>query len=84
MLVCFYDSRGLFTTSLSLRDKLSLEVFECSGMPMEEDSPCPARVLSIRQFVSSSRQCTGSPSSCCTRIFCPKTSVRGQSSALLP
>ena len=28
---------------------------------MEEDSPCPARVLSTRQLVCSSRQCTGSP-----------------------
>ena len=47
-------------------------LFECSGMPTEEDSPCPARVLSTRQLVSSSRQCTGSPDSCCTRIFSPK------------
>ena len=39
---------------------------------MEEDSPCPARVLSTRQLVSSSRQCTSSPGSCCTRIFGPK------------
>ena len=50
---------------------------------MEEDSPCPARVLSTRQLVSS-RQCTGSPGSCCTRIFSPKTSVCAQSSTLLP
>ena len=59
-------------------------LFECSGTPMEEDSPCPARVLSTRQLVSSSRQCTGSPGSCCTRIFSPKTSVRAPSTALLP
>jgi len=59
-------------------------LFECSGTPTEEDSLCPARVLSTRQLVSSSRQCTGSPGSCCTRIFSPKTSVRAQSSALLP
>ena len=26
-------------------------LFECSGTPMEEDRPCTARVLSIRQFV---------------------------------
>ena len=39
---------------------------------MEEDLPCPARVLSTRQLVSSSRQCTGSPGSCCTKIFSPK------------
>ena len=51
---------------------------------MEEDSPCPARVLSTRQLVSSSRQCMGSPGSCCTRIFSPKTSVRAPSSALFP
>ena len=42
---------------------------------MEEDTLRPARVLSTRQLVSSSRQCTGSPGSCCTRIFSPKTSV---------
>ena len=59
-------------------------LFECSGTPMEEDSPCPARVLSTRQLVSSSRQCTGSPGSWCTRIFSPKTSARAPSSALLP
>ena len=63
-------ARELFTTSLSLRDQVSLEVFECS-------------LLSTRQF-SSSQQCTGSPGSCCTRIFSPKTSVRAPSSALLP
>jgi len=59
-------------------------LFECAGTPMEEDSPCPARVLSTRQLVSSSRQCTGSLGSCCTRIFSPKTSVRAPSSAPLP
>ena len=59
-------------------------LFECSGTPMEEDSPCPARVLSTRQLVSSSRQCTGSPGSWCTRIFSLKTSVHAPSSALLP
>ena len=58
-------------------------LFECSGMPTEEDSPFPPRVLSTRQLVSSSRQCTGSPDSCCTRIFSPKTSVHAQLSALL-
>ena len=36
-------------------------LFECSGTHMEEVSPCPARILSTRQLVSSSRQCTGSP-----------------------
>jgi hypothetical protein len=51
---------------------------------MDEDLPCPAQVLSTRQLVSSSRQCTGSPGSCCTRIFSPKSSVRAQSSALVP
>ena len=56
-------------------------LFECSGTPIEEESPCPVRVLSTRQLVSSSRQCTGSPGSCCTRIFSPKTSVRAPSSA---
>ena len=59
-------------------------LFECSGMPMEEDSSCPARLLSTRQLVSSSRQCTSSPGSCCTRIFSLKTSVLAQSSTLLP
>ena len=59
-------------------------LFECSGTPMKEDSLCPARVLSTRQLVFSSRQCTGSPGSCCTRIFSPKTSVRAPLSALLP
>ena len=59
-------------------------LFQCSGTPMEEDSPCPARILSTRQLVSSSWQCTGSPGSCCTRTFIPKTSVRAPSSALLP
>ena len=59
-------------------------LFECSGTPMEEDSPCPARVLSTKQLVSSSLQCTGSPGSCCTIIFSSKTSVRSPSSALLP
>ena len=68
-------ARELFTTSLSLRDKLSLEVF-IWVIPVEDDSPCPARVLITRQLVSASRQCTGSLSSCCKRIFSPKTSVR--------
>ena len=77
-------ARELFTTSLSLRDKLSMEVFKCSGTPMEEDSPCPARVLSTSQLVSSLRQCTGSPVSCCTRIFSSKTSVHAPSSTVLP
>ena len=49
--------------------------FECSGTPMEEDSPCPAQVLSTRQLVSSSRQCTSSPGSCCTRIFLARKQV---------
>ena len=81
-------ARELFTMSLSLKDKLLnchwKFLFECSGTPMEEDSPCPARVLCTKQLVSSSRQCSGSPGSCCTRIFSPKTSVPAQSSALLP
>ena len=77
-------ARELFTTSLSLRDKPHWKfLFEGSGTPMEEDSQCPARVLNAMQLVSSSRQCTGSPGSCCTRIFSPKTSVRAQSSAIL-
>ena len=59
-------------------------LFECSGTSMKEDSPCPVRVPSTRQMVSSSRQCTGPPGSCYTRIFNPKTSVRAPSSALLP
>ena len=59
-------------------------LFECSATPMEEDSPCPVWVLSTRPLVSSSRQCTGSPGSCSTRIFSPKASVRAPSSALLP
>ena len=45
---------------------------------MKEDLPCPVRVLSTRQLVSSS------PGSCCTRIFSSKTSVHALSSALLP
>ena len=49
---------------------------------MEEDLPCPARVLGTRQWVSSSRHCTGSLGSCCTRILSPKTSVCAPSSAL--
>ena len=78
-------ARELFTTSLSLRDKLSVKfLFECSGRPMEEDLPRPAWVLSTRQLVSSSQQCTSSLGSCCTRIFSPKTSVRAQLSAILP
>ena len=78
-------ARELFTTSLSLRDKPHWKfLFEGSGTPMEEDSQCPARVLNAMQLVSSSRQCTGSPGSCCTRIFSPKTSVCAQSSTLLP
>jgi hypothetical protein len=40
--------------------------------------------LGKRQLVSSSQQCTGSPGSCCTIIFSPKTSVRAQTYALLP
>ena len=44
MLVCFYDSKKMIHHEFALRDrdKLSLEIFECSGTPMEEDSPCPA------------------------------------------
>ena len=59
-------------------------LFECSGTPMEEDLPCPARVLSTMLLVSSSRQCTSSLDSRCTRIFSPKTSARAPLSALLP
>jgi len=59
-------------------------LFECSGTPMEGDSPCPARVLSTMHLVSSSQKCTSSLGSCCTRIFSLKTSVRAQSSTLLP
>ena len=59
-------------------------LFEYSGTPLEEDSPCPAWVLSARHLVSSSRQCTGLACSCCTSIFSSKTSVRTPSSALLP
>ena len=77
--------KELFTTGLSLRDKLSLEVFiwvfwnaygrgfAVSGLSTQHQA-----------VVSSSWQCTGSPGSCCTRIFSPKTSVRAPSSALLP
>jgi len=83
VLVCSTTAWELFTASLSLRNKLSLKIFVCSGTPMEEDSLCPARVLGTRQLVSSS-QCTGSSGSCCTRIFSPKTSVRAPPSALLP
>ena len=50
-------------------------LFECSGRPMEENSPCLARVLSTRQLVSSSRQCTGSPGSCCTQEFLARKQV---------
>ena len=59
-------------------------LFECSGTPMEEDSPCPAWVLSTRQMVFSSFQCTVSLGSCCTRVFSLKTSVHAPSSAPLP
>jgi hypothetical protein len=54
----------------------------CSGTPVEEDSPCLSQVQSTKQLVSS-RQCTGLPNSCCTRMFSLKTSVRTQSSTLL-
>jgi len=78
-------TRELFTTSLSLGTNCHWKfLFECSRTPTEEDSPCLARVISTRQLVSSSRQCTRSPGSCCTRIFSPKTSVHAPSSALLP
>ena len=59
-------------------------LFACSGTPMEDDSPCPARLHSIRQLVSCSWQCIGSPGSCCARMFSPKTSAHAPSSALLP
>jgi len=39
---------------------------------MEEDSLCRARVLSTRQLVSSSRQCTGSPGSCSKEFLARK------------
>ena len=39
---------------------------------MEEDSPCPARVLCTRQLVSSSRQCTGSPDSAVKELLAQK------------
>ena len=86
MLVCFYESKGVIHHEFvpERQTVTGSFYFECSGTPMEEDSPCPARVLSTRQLVSSSRQCTGSPGSCCTRIFSPKTSVRAPSSAPLP
>ena len=54
MLVCFYDDKEIIHHEFALRDrdKLSLEIFECSGTPMEEDSPCLAQVFSTRQLVS--------------------------------
>jgi len=85
MLVCFYDSKGIIHHECPWGTNCHWKfLFECSGTPMEEDSPCPARVFSTRQLVSSSRQCTSSPGSYCTRIFSPKTSVRAPSSILLP
>jgi len=39
---------------------------------MDEDSLCPARVLSTRQLVSSSRQCTGLPGSCLQEFLARK------------
>jgi len=85
MLLCFYDSKGIIHHEFVPEGQIVTGsfYFECSGTPMEEDSPCPARVLSTRQLVSSSRQYTGSPGSYCTRIFSPKTSMRAPSSALL-
>ena len=50
MLVCF-DSKGIIHHKFVPHWKF---IFECSGTPMEEDSPCSARVLSTRQLVSSS------------------------------
>ena len=68
-------ARELFTMSLSLRDKLSLEVFIWVFWNAYGIRRVRPLVLSTRQLVSSSRQCTGSPGSCCTRIFSPKTSA---------
>ena len=82
MLVCFYDSKGIIHHEFVPEGQTVTGSFYLSVL--EEDSPCPARVLSTRQLVSSWWQCTGSLGSCCTRIFSPKTSVRAQSSALLP
>ena len=86
MLACFYDSKGIIHHEFVPKGQTVTGSFYLSVLEqlLEEDSPCPARVLSTRQLVSSSRQCTGSPGSCCTRIFSPKTSVRAPSSPLLP
>jgi len=69
MFVCFYNSKGIIHHKFARGTNCHCKIlFECSGTPMEEDSPCPARVLSNRQLVSSSPQCTGSPGSCCKQV----------------
>ena len=78
VLVWFYDSKWIYHHAFVPEGQTvpGNFLFECSGTSMEEDSPCLARVLSTRHLVSSSRQRTGSPGSCCTRKLSPKTSVR--------
>ena len=72
-------ARKLFTASLPWGTGTNYHwkfLFECSGTPMEEDSPCPAPSSWFLVH-------DNAPGSCCARIFSPKTSVCAPSSALL-
>jgi len=77
MLVCFYDSKGIIHYEFVPEGRTVTGSFYLNVLErlMEEDSPCLARVLSTRQLVSSSRQCTGSPGSCCIRMFLARKQV---------
>ena len=56
----FLRLQGNYSTRVCPEGQTVTGIFYlCSGTPVEEDSPCPARVLSTRQLVSSSRHCTG-------------------------
>ena len=86
MHLCFYGRKGIFHHEFIPEGQSVTGIFYLSVL--ERLSKRNRRVRpeysAPRQLVSSSRQCTGSPGSCYTRIFSPKTSVRAPSSVLLP
>ena len=83
MLVCFYDSKGFIHHEFvpegqTVTGSSYLSVLEHQWKRIHRVRP------EYSAPGSCSRQCTGSPGSCCTRIFSPKTSVHAPSSALIP
>ena len=86
MLVCVYDNNGIIHHEFIPEGQSVTGIFYLSVLERlwKRNRRVRPEYSAPRQLVSSSRQCTGSPGSCFTRIFSPKTSVRAPSSALLP